>query len=513
MAQLPYRGNLVESSFPFTSVYEGRTVIIPGHDQNYVPKTSLAVTGEDNIDRGIPQVYYSHNVMPSAQGVASVGYFPRANPIAINTALLTKRLEVRDAAGNFRYLSQGSDGHTYMMDPTTGVWAQTAADVAGFPAGNLITAAYVAGVTYIYFQGAANPCRQYNFGTNALDIIALTGAIANIIGLTTAAGYMIAWSSVAIAWSSTILATDFTPSLTTGAGTGGVDGAKGAIKLCVPILNGLIVYTQVNSIAGVYSGNARYPFNFREIVGSGGVSNLQLVAFDANTGNHYAYTSSGLQLVSINQTQTVLGDATDFIAGKFFEDFDESTLTFSTTALATEMLKQVQVVAERYLIISYGINELTHCIVYDFVNKRWGKLKIKHVEAFEWQGASEIPRGNLAFLQKDGTCYTVDFSIASTNSNGVLLCGKYQFIRDRMVHLESVDIDSVYPNRNFNIYDLATIDGKNFRPPVAGTVKSSTGFARSYFFNVAGLNHSLLMVGAFYLSSLVMAFKLGGRVR
>lgn len=510
MAQLPYRANLVEASFPFTSIYEGRTVIVPGRDQNYVPKTSLAVSGEDNIDRGIPELYYSHNVMPSAQGCSSVGYLPVASPIAINQSIVRKRLEIRDSSGNFKYLAQGSDGHTYMMDPLVGSWAVTAADVAGYTNG-LITAAYVNGVTYIYFQGAVDPCRQYNFGTNNLDIIALAGIIANVIGLTAASGYLIAWSAVAIAWSSTILATDFTPSLTTGAGSGGVDGAKGAITICVPILNGLIIYTQKNSVAGVYSGNARYPFNFREIVGSGGVSSLQLVAFDANTGSHYAYTSAGIQLVGINVTTTVFPDALDFIAGKFFEDFDEATLTFAQTPLFTEMLKQVQVVSERYFVVSYGINELTHAIVYDFVNKRWGKLKVKHVECFEWTVNTEIPRGNLAFLQKDGTVLTVDFSIASTVSSGVALFGKYQYVRQRLTTLQEVYLDSVYPNRNFDLYTLATLDGKNFLPAVKGVlVQPIVGFTRTYRFRKTGINHSLLAIGGFYLSSLVMQFQLSG---
>lgn len=509
MAQFPYRCNLVESSFPFTSVYQGRTVIMPGRDQNYVPKTSIAVGGEDNIDRGIPEVYYSHNVMPTAQGAASVGYSGQATPVSPNTALFKKRLEVRDSAGNFVYLAQGTDGHTYILNVSTGVWAVTAADVAGYT-GGLVTAAYVNGVTYLYFQGATDPCRQYNFGTNALDVVTLTGLFSNVIGLTAASGYLIAWSATAIAWSSTILATDFTPSLVTGAGSGGVDGAKGAITVCVPILNGLIVYTSANSVAGVFSGNARFPFNFREIVGSGGVSSLQLVAFDANTASHYAYTSNGIQLVAVNQTQTVFPDATDFIAGKFFEDFDEATLTFAQTPLFTEMLKQIQVVAERYFVASYGINELTHAVVYDFVNHRWGKLKVTHVECFEWKTGVEIPRGSLGFLKKDGTVVTVDFSFASTTSAGVLLTGKYQMLRQRNCTLQSASVDSVYPNRAFSLYALSTLDGKTFGTPVPGSPVPSMGYNKTFNFRTSGVNHSLLYVGAFYLSSVVMFFQLSG---
>jgi hypothetical protein len=514
MAQIPFRANLNAAQFPFLSIQQGRTTIVQAQDQNYTP----AVTQQnqplqvDDKDRGIPQIYYCHNVVPSAQGLASIGYSQQAAAISVSANLLTKRFAVRDSSGNFCFLSQGSDGHTYILD-SSGVWKTTIADVAGYTNG-LITVAYVAGVTYIYFQGATDPCRQYNFGTNNLDIITLTGVIANVIGVTTAAGYLLAWSKTAIAWSSTILATDFTPSLTTGAGSGGVEGAKGALTFVIPILNGMIVYTQENSVAGVYSGNSRYPFNFREIVGSGGVNDINLVAFDASSGNHYAYTSSGLQLVSPTATTTVFPDATDFIAGKIFEDFNESTLLFELTVLNSLMLKRIAMIADRYLVISYGINEYTHALLYDVVNKRWGKFKRTHVEVFEWHllssSASELPRESIAFLSKDGTIATVDFAISSTSSAGVLLLGKYQYIRQRTLTLDEVAVEEITPNRTFALYDLTTRDGKNFQTAVAGALKVSTEYYRNYRFHKTGVNHSLLFVGAFYLSSIVMKFHVNG---
>lgn len=76
----------------------------------------------------------------------------------------------------------------------------------------------------------------------------------------------------AIAWSSLIDPTDFTPSLVTGAGGGAVQGAKGDIVCCVSHTIGLVIYTNQNAVAAPTSGNARYPFNFRELVASGGIA-------------------------------------------------------------------------------------------------------------------------------------------------------------------------------------------------------------------------------------------------
>jgi hypothetical protein len=70
---------------------------------------------------------------------------------------------------------------------------------------------------------------------------------------------LLAWNETTLYWSSTTDPTDFTPSLATGAGSGGVQNIKGAITIAAPISTGLIVYSNQNAVAAVYSGNARFP--------------------------------------------------------------------------------------------------------------------------------------------------------------------------------------------------------------------------------------------------------------
>jgi hypothetical protein len=519
MAQVPYRINLSASKIPFISQFQGRTVIVPGQDQNYITALTAPQAGDpaEDKDRGVPQIFYAHNVMPSAQGFESIGYKGQAAAV-IGAATFQERYTVQDSAGHFVYLAvDRATRQTYYLDSNL-VWTATASKPgAGFTASKIVTTAYVNGVSYINFGG--DDCYTFDFGT--LDIVsaALTGiTIADAIGITGASGYLLAWNETTLYWSSTTDPTDFTPSLATGAGSGGVQNIKGAITIAAPISTGLIVYSNQNAVAAVYSGNARFPFNFREIPSCGGCPALNLLAFDANTGNHYSYTSSGLQLISSISSQTVFPDATDFIAGKFFEDFDELALTFNVTPLVNVMLKKLTVIADRYLVISYGINALTHAIVCDLVNKRWGKFKVPHTEVFEWSVltavSSEIPRESIGFLQLNGTILTVDFSIAASNSSGVILLGKYQYIRQRWIQLEQADVEEIQPNAALAIYDLTTYDGKTFNTPVAGYQKAALNAAstvRQYNFTGVGLNHSLLLIGSFYLSSIILMFNIHGR--
>lgn len=511
MSQITYRANLSAKSFPFISENFGRSVIVPQYDNNF----NRQLTASEDLDKdvGIPQIYYCHNVMPHPQGFQSVGYTP---VIAGGFSNFTSIFALRDAGENRAYLGITSTGNYYIS--TGGPWAFKGT----YPTGGITTTAFVSGTTYIYIQGYG--CIKYDFGTSAFvgggsggtgnfSGLVTTGAGATI-GITAAAGYLIAWNQTAVAWSSTIDPTDFVPSLVTGAGGGNVEGAKGSISFCVPHLLGFIVYTSANAVAALFSGNSRFPFNFREIVASGGVSSLDLIAFDANSGNHYAYTTSGFQLINTSQSQTVFPELTDFIAGKLFEDFNETTNTFSTIVLSGTMKKKITVVSDRYMVISYGVTSFTHAIVYDLVEKRYGKLKIPHVATFEFQiptsTITEIPRQSLGILFDDGSASVVDFSVNGPGQSGVMLLGKYQFVRPRTLQLDEIALENIRVGFTFSLTDLYTLDGKTYLQ-YNPTLDLSSGLFRRYKSRIVGLNHSLLFKGAFEVCSLVLTFNIHGK--
>lgn len=507
MAQVVYRANLSAASFPFLQEQQGRTVIVPQADNTYAPQ--LSAKEDNDKDRGIPQISYCHNVMPTPHGFQSLGY-----RLVINNNLNITRLDqqfiIKDVNNNQIELSR--DLHTnslYIRHPNTVAWVFLATYAT---AGN-ITVAYVSGVTYIFIQNIG--CFTFDFSSNTLTPVTLTGlTVAEIIGVVEAFGYLIAYSKDAVAWSSTLDATDFVPSLITGAGGGSPEGAVGSITCVQKHTLGFIVYTTDNAVAAFYSSNPRYPFNFRAIVSSGGVSGLDMVAIDPNSGNHWAYTTSGVQLISMHQSTTKFPEVTDFLSGKVIEDFDEASKTFSRNTLVTAMQKKLAVISDRYLVFSYGAVELTHAIVYDLIQERWGKIKITHTCCYEFntlsQTVTEAPRDSFAVMKADGSVYVLDLSTDSTINSGVLVLGKFQYIRQRLLQMDAVAVETVQDNSTFNLYDIPTLDGKN-GVAVRGYALSASGGVRDYRFSCVGINHIIVAIGSFYLNSIVLSFNVHGR--
>lgn len=254
------------------------------------------------------------------------------------------------------------------------------------------------------------------------------------------------------------------------------------------------------------------------MVSSGGCASSSLVAYDANTGSQYAYTTSGLQLVTATSTNTTFPEVTDFLAGQDFEDFDELTQAFSQLTLTVPMVKAVTSIADRYLIFSYGLVSLTHAIVYDMSQKRFGKLKFPHVDIFEYEyadaSATDAPRRSIAFLSPNGTVNVLNPSVTFGQSNGVILLGKFQLMRSRTLTLEKLEIQTVHPNQAAVAYDLVSDTGGTIESirKVSGFEVSLSGQSqRVYNFHTTGLNHSILIIGGFFLASFVLTFHVHGR--
>ena len=502
MGQITYRANLSAKSFPFLAKNWGRTVIVPQYDNAF----NRQVTSQEDSDKdiGIPQIYYCHNVMPTQQGFQSVGYETFWKAPNIPAAFV----DIIDSGpGSTLYFGQTDTGAVYIN--VNAVWTY----LASFPMPYVMTQAVVNGVQYIYLSGIG--CYTYNFTTGLLDPVTLTALVPTAIkGITAAAGYMIAWSAKASYWSSTIDPTDFVPSLISGAGGGQIEASKGDIIFCAAHTLGFIVYTEANVVIALYSGNARYPFNFREIVNSGGVSDAGQITYDARSGGQYVYSTSGLQLVLATQTKTVFPEVTDFLAGQLLEDYDEVLDVFITTEVAGHLLTRLSMVSDRYLILSYGIISLTHAVVYDLTTNRWGKLKIPHVACFEYfvptAIVTETPRKSMAFLQKDGILKIVSFDVNYVDSSGVICLGKYQFVRARMMQLNEIHLENIPNAAATQVKLLTALDGKNTANS-SPVLLDKSGVYRHYGCRATGVNHSLVVRGAFALDSVVLVFNIHGK--
>lgn len=513
MAEIVYRANLKTASFAFLSELFGRSVIVRKQDQNYV--TGLAPKEAIDSSLGIPQVYYLHNVIPSEYGYKSVGYIDYITAAYPSTTNFGNTVNLRDDNGNSAILSVDAVGNVYVLEAGSVVWASpSGAPSAASIAGKRVTAAYVAGVSYIYFAGVG--CYTYNWTTNALSSVTLTGLVAaDILGLVANGGYLIAYSINAIAWSSLTAATDFTPSLETGAGGGSVEGINGRIVTIEEVYGGLIIFAENNAVAGIASNNVRYPFNFVPVTGSGGLRDPNHTAQDTGSGSVYAYTTSGLQVVNLKQAVPIFPEVTDYVSGGLYEDFNEITLELELIdASGTEVQKRLALIADRYLIMSYGATSLNFAIYYDIAYKQFGRLKIDHVDCFEFNsyasGTTEIAKKSIAFLTSGGGVKILDPDIDSPNSSGVMLLGKYQYVRERMLVIQRVAFENVNPGATFNLYHMPSLDGKNLLAASAAYLASSAGKLRNYFLERVGLNHTLAAVGSFNAVSLVIAFTVHG---
>lgn len=513
MAVQTSRFNLSASQFPLLSELQGRTVIVGTHDQNYTPGQSLN-PGADVGEVGIPQLYYAHNVLPTPQGYQSVGYFPFA--LAQGTSFnFTYVFTVRDSNANIGTLGVTATGQIYLLQYGVNTWVSIVAPVG--IAGARPTTAFVRGITYIYFAFVG--CFVYDFPSFTMVPTTLTGLTpANIQGVTGSQGYLVAYDATSVvAWSSVITATDFTPSLTTGAGGGNVDGLTGRIMAAASIDGGIIIFSTNNAVAMIYQANSRYPFSFNPVANSGGLSNAANASYQALDSDHaYVYSTSGLQALDMNKAQFLLPAATEFLSGSRFEDFNESTNLLSITTLTTALQKQIAFIADRFVVVSYGINSLTHAIVIDVVLNRVGKLKINHIAMFEFQlydqTIYETPKKSIGVMANDGTISLVSTDIGLSASNGVMILGKYQYVRPRLTTLQGVDIENVPDTSNFQIYDLATYDGKTFLPAVSGYTSGNTGLCQHYDFFSTGMNHSLLMKGRFNAVSGEISYNVAGKV-
>lgn len=510
MARVPHRVNLNASSFPFLAKNMAQTVIIRGQDANYVPPVVANATEVDK-DVGIPLVYYCENVMPTAQGYNSVAY-ENVVPAAVGAGAFAYTLALRDVSDRRAKLGvDPTNGELWVLRSDTGIWQKKLSSTAFI--GKLVTAAFVAGKTYVFVQGQG--AYEYDFSLDGFVVVTLTGIeVSQTIGAIASNGYLIVWSPDAVAWSSTVDVTDFVPSLTTGAGGGTPEGVKGAITVLAASVSGFVAYTTVNAVACAYSGNSRYPYNFREIVGCGGLRTPELVAVDGNNGVQFAYTSYGLQSVSFQSAQSVQPEVTDFISGNEMETYDRALNKFSYQSVVA-MKKKLTLISNRYLVMSYGVSELTHALVYDLSLKRWGKLVQTHTEVFDYDLPSsdtyESAKRSLALMTASGEVWTVDASTIA-EGDGLILLGKYQVTRSRLTELYEVVLENVLASATFALKALVSLTGKSSQMYDLYLAEEDEDSRKYLMDPVAGKNVSLQFSGGFSLTFVQLDLGQNGRM-
>lgn len=519
MAYDTFTAALNSAVFPFVTDFFPRTVIMPGLDQpQRVPRPALGDV-EESVNPEVAKHFYCQNIMPTAEGLASVGYTSLISALGGSTDF-DQAITLRDMDEN-NFLFSPARGRNYIYTANSGVW------VAKNPftgwTGDLVTRSYVNGRTFICYE--AQNVYEYNTAAGTFLPVVLTGISGNQIdGISSSNNYNIAWSGITISWSSLIDPLDFTPSILTGAASAIPQDVKGPIRAIFPISGGFVIYTNKNAVSALYTGNARTPFIFREISNAGGVIGPEQITGDANLGYHYAWTSAGLQKVTVNGAEIVNSAATDFIAGRIIENFDLNTLLLTISRLTSDLKVKVTYISSRYLVVSYGQQTLpqiyTHAIVLDTSLKRWGKLRIDHVDCFQYPYPNIIgatpppqtpPKRGIAFLLNTGLVQLLVMDYRDRVNQGVLFLGRFQLVRQKAMTYQSLELESLSATTPPSVYLLNSLDGKTLQSPSqlqllkdSGTLKkygaplySGSGAAPSR----TGVNFSALLVGTFELNT------------
>lgn len=131
MANQWMRCNLSAAQFPFTTDQWGRSIILPQYDQTYERNLSGV---ESAKDKGIPQAFYMHNVIPTAQGYQSVAYDTLIPAMSGSHSDFDTVFELSTNDPQLaRVLYTPAGGEHYVFDATVNAWAaMTAQGLAGF---------------------------------------------------------------------------------------------------------------------------------------------------------------------------------------------------------------------------------------------------------------------------------------------------------------------------------------------------------------------------------------------
>lgn len=579
MAVQRYKIALGNARFPLVSTWAQRAVIVPASD--LTTRTFRAFQGDEvNLDYDIPQIIYGENFVPVANGVKSVSYHRIINP-TVNTDF-DQIFPLRDENEN-TVLYSPSKGKNYRYDKTVGLWddqplvAMWAAEAPPLtlsttsidtPDTAKVSRAYVDGKTFVAYSNLAltdvpGPTQTedgsiyfWNSTTVALErvdlgnpaalILNLGIALGTVGGISSSNGYLLAWSGLTIYWApfsgSAFDFQAYANGEVTGAGNQIPEDIQGPVTAIIPMAGGFIIFTTKNAIAAFYNANNfAAPWIFKAISNAGGIEGFEQAAIEGNLGGLYAYTTGGMQRLTLNAAENPMPDVTDFLGGRFFETFNPDTLEFSTGSASIEFFTKVTFCGQRFLVISYGTYHgvYSFALVYDSALQRWGKLRIKHVDAFSYSygqedasltydmlidvsydespeayddttiqgGALTYPRQSLAFLLNTGEVKlaVMDYRPADDESVALVVIGKNQFVRARIATLHSLQIEGLTQDERTKVADWKSINGSTLDTAELGFLRESTGSAYSeYGFDLpTGKNHTFYVQGQFSLTTLI----------
>lgn len=383
MTERTFHADLTPKEFPFNFT-ELSSTVIANRGMEINRGTPNGFNGDEaEKSFGVCQPYYMENVLPISRGYSSVGFTEKIP--AING--LENRIK-------HTITLFGPDGRTaicLVTDLDVWIYDAVGSDWQRFdvPPASLIlvSSATIRETTYLHFGSGLY---TYSFSSRQLLPVEVTGILVGAtLGCCAAGSHLVLWTEDELFLSSTLDATDFTPSLSNGAASLKIQELRGKIVACYSLGQDFIVYSEIHAISARQTGSLAFPFRFKEIPGSAGILNPKHVAINANVGVHFTWTGSGLQQVSVEQATYMWPELSDGIirALSFKKDPYFGILEVVRHA---NMEVSLAFLSNRYLAISTrAIDEeqttdLFDSYLYDITLQRWGKLALPHVGFLEF---------------------------------------------------------------------------------------------------------------------------------
>lgn len=531
MASYTFKALLNAASFPFVSRFAQQTVLVPGLDQNV--KMPERFYGEiSSADFGSPQLIYCENIMPVGEGFITTS-FKEVIPAPTHGASdqqFDQIVQLRDVDENLVYLVPAKkQNYIYKQGSTT--WTSAGAPVT--PSDAQVSRAYVNGRTFVCYAGQG--IYEYNPATSVMDKKTLVGlADADVLYITQSSNYLVAAGKLEVRWSSLVDPLDFTPSTTTGAGRQTPQDLKGPITAVWGIPGGFLLFTSRNCVSATYSTNIRAPFVFREVDNAGGVESYEQLTTETNSARVYAWTTGGLQEITLRAAESRFPEVSDFLAGKLWEQWEPFTKRLISARMLEDFRVKLAHVSSRYLVVSYGRQneQFEYALIYDLALKRWGKVRTPHVDVTfftylpsgtdrsyddaltagdTYTSADDIPysaytvrtllestvKDSLVFMEASGRCVQLIMDYRDRNSSGVVVLGRYQLRRERAISLQTVQVDRVQQNWELKVSAQTTLDGAEDSTLFVGQQISATSVTRTYGFDFAARNFAVVLEGTF----------------
>lgn len=507
MAEYKFTAALNAAGFPFVTRFQPRNIIVAGMDNRLRNPATTAQSNQDNNPANLPQVLYVENILPTEDGIQSVGFNQLQNQVAGETQFDEVYI-LRDENEATSYFAPAR-GKNYITSGFGVAWAQSN-PLAGAPVANDVSVAYVNGQTYICYSGL----KLFRWdGVSLVDeSAALVGvAIADVRYIVGAGNYLIAaCADLSIKWSSLVNPLDFAPSLSTGAGSQIPLDLRGPVKGLTSIAGGFIIHCLQNAVAAMYTNNANSPFTFREIPNAGGITTKRLVATDVS-GAVYQWSNNGLQRLGLRECESLFPTVADYFTGRLHETFDTNTNLLSITRLTASQnfFVKVAFIAGRFLVLSYGITAdgyYSYALIYDNLLKRWGKVKREHTDCFS---RFSDARQSICFVTDNGSVYEVVLDHRALTDSGVVILGRYQLNRSSLICSQEVELEVTDSQDNPSVTVIANYNGTTAGEQHAMVAYVNTDNYRSFQKQIEAVNLSYVIKGTFTLNTVLLTHTRG----